>query len=595
MIIRSNCVQFKEFNQPHHVKSIPAATLWERMQELFKRCRLIKLNDDDGNQIQVNFQNLRNLAWSNLSHGLNTDQRNILRSWIYIKTPQELAQMCQMGDLQLQFRAYLEEPLYLRLLNNLNQILDQANNETEPYWKGVAPPVFHKQTLMNFILKLLDITEGVFDSSTNQETELIIQDLRKGLQEYKENKATHFSKEFFGLKSLNTFLAMLKDKSSIDISDEDKNFLVKFIQYAYPDLFPELQRPSAPPLIPKKTKLWELTQQLSEMIEDDWIDYVEMNRENKFLDKEANQALNWAIDKMKTVIILFHEVDEKQLFFQSLIYEVLIKIETLSIRLAHFNYDPDFNDRLKAKKYQFKTNLGFGREGFVFLVNKEGKEFALKKFFSPHITPRNLWWKYKFKESNLFKVHDSNVSRITDVIYAADGIAGVIMEYIKGKPLFDHASNGIPVQKIKKFARGILLGLKALHDEGIIHHDLKLENVMVDDQDHCILIDFGFSRNAAKLGPIKQSMGSIDYAGPELMTEGSHGSEVDLFAFGVLLFTLYAGRFPHRSHPSYAVSDKFSSILDDDARDLLEKLLKSAPSDRPNVDEVLAHPYFAKP
>ena len=86
--------------------------------------------------------------------------------------------------------------------------------------------------------------------------------------------------------------------------------------------------------------------------------------------------------------------------------------------------------------------------------------------------------------------------------------------------------------------------IEYLHNKRIVHRDLKLENILIDDRLNMKLVDFGFAcyRNIDKL---KSRRGTMAYMAPEIK-EGKQyrGTEIDLFSVGVILFVIVQGGFP---------------------------------------------------
>ncbi|KAM4589636.1 ribosomal protein S6 kinase-related protein-like [Fundulus diaphanus] len=83
-----------------------------------------------------------------------------------------------------------------------------------------------------------------------------------------------------------------------------------------------------------------------------------------------------------------------------------------------------------------------------------------------------------------------------------------------------------------------------LHDLGIVHRDLKMENILLSDQGHLRLSDFGLSRHLDRGGRAFTVCGTIQYMAPEVLSGGPYGHAADWWSLGILLFSLVAGEFP---------------------------------------------------
>lgn len=197
----------------------------------------------------------------------------------------------------------------------------------------------------------------------------------------------------------------------------------------------------------------------------------------------------------------------------------------------------------------------------------------------------------------------------------------VVMEFVKGENLCDHLrrTNATTLRLSEPEARGIFRQLCAavasLHDQHVIHRDLKLENVLVDRRGRAKLIDFGFSQfdysgsssSSGSDAVAKNFCGTPSYMAPEVVTSASYdGKSVDVWSLGVLLYVLLCGRFPfqgqsfHQLHRSVLQVSASSSIkgwsfpggLSKDVQNLIRTVLVVDPKKRPRVRDILSHPWM---
>ncbi|KAK2827029.1 hypothetical protein Q7C36_017955 [Tachysurus vachellii] len=97
---------------------------------------------------------------------------------------------------------------------------------------------------------------------------------------------------------------------------------------------------------------------------------------------------------------------------------------------------------------------------------------------------------------------------------------------------------------LKVFAAELGSALGFLHDFGIIHRDVKMENVLLSDQGHLRLADFGLSRRLEHGGRAFTICGTIQYMAPEVLSGGPYSHAADWWSLGILLFALATGKFP---------------------------------------------------
>lgn len=137
----------------------------------------------------------------------------------------------------------------------------------------------------------------------------------------------------------------------------------------------------------------------------------------------------------------------------------------------------------------------------------------------------------------------------------ADGIAYIAMEYVDGVTLRSRVARGpLPIADVVRYARQIADGLSKAHERGVVHRDLKPDNVMVDRDDRVKILDFGLARPAPEPGVTRDSgamtlhrgtvAGTPVYMSPEQARGAPVDPRSDVFSFGVLVYEALTGRAP---------------------------------------------------
>jgi serine/threonine protein kinase len=134
----------------------------------------------------------------------------------------------------------------------------------------------------------------------------------------------------------------------------------------------------------------------------------------------------------------------------------------------------------------------------------------------------------------------------------------LVLDYIEGEPLrFRLRSGPAPIEKAVDWGRQLAETLAYLHSHGIVHRDLKPENILVTPDDRLVIADFGTASlaGARRLTwkHLSESLGTPDYMSPE-QVQGSRGdARSDIYAWGVIMYEMLAGRVPFGGDNSLAV------------------------------------------
>jgi MAP/microtubule affinity-regulating kinase len=147
----------------------------------------------------------------------------------------------------------------------------------------------------------------------------------------------------------------------------------------------------------------------------------------------------------------------------------------------------------------------------------------------------------------------------------------------------------------------LMSAVEFMHAQDIAHRDIKLENILIEARSGKVkLIDFGFSCLSKER--LKIFCGTPSYMSPEIVSKKEYfGGPADIWACGVLIFTLICGTFPFKSITTEKELFRkinrgiFNYILPDlstEAKDLIKCMLNVEPSERPTATIVLSHPWF---
>lgn len=155
-------------------------------------------------------------------------------------------------------------------------------------------------------------------------------------------------------------------------------------------------------------------------------------------------------------------------------------------------------------------------------------------------------------------------------------------------PWYSRALNScgkLPIDMATYYLRQALVGLREIHGAKVVHKDLTLENLLLDEENNLIMIDFGSGESLDESEVCKRYVGHPDYAPREILERMPHSYEVDLGYLGVSFFKLVSGRFPERAGvPSLRRSEILPSSSGDerfeDYQALVSQLLIQDPKKR---------------
>lgn len=241
-----------------------------------------------------------------------------------------------------------------------------------------------------------------------------------------------------------------------------------------------------------------------------------------------------------------------------------------------------------------------GAQGVIHKMRYKGQLVAVKRLrfdVSSNAKERFLREVKALRRLN----HPSLVSLIDSIEH--DRTAYLIMEFIDGPSLekvFKDRGT-LPVERALKYMVEVAEGLVYLASQGIIHRDIKPSNVLIDDQEHARLVDFGLVRFAVShdmLTAPGQMVGSPSYMSPEQVRAQNLTSKSDIFSLGVTFFEALTGGRPF---PGNTPIELFTSILEDpppvekftgmpcgeDLKEIFLDLLAKDPEERPTPERAL--------
>ncbi|KAK3505146.1 kinase-like domain-containing protein [Neurospora crassa] len=315
--------------------------------------------------------------------------------------------------------------------------------------------------------------------------------------------------------------------------------------------------------------------------------------------------------------------------------------ETLNARSEYLDDDVDGCSRQRINQYLIKDEIGHGSYGAVRLATDQfGKEYAIKQFSKAQLRrraqsnilrhaprgPRNQsisrFSEQRLKEAKdaLFlireeiaimkKLNHPNLVQLYEVLDdPEDDSLYMVLEMCKKGVVMKMGIHGsvepLPEEQCRFWFRDLILGIEYLHSQGVIHRDIKPDNLLLTEDDVLKIVDFGVSEIFQKTDEMKTAKpaGSPAFLPPELCAKHGDvsGRAADIWSMGVTLYCLRYGKLPFAhdnqlemweaiktEEPQFPPDEKPEFL------DLMHKILEKDPAKRITMHELREHPWVTK-
>ena len=203
-------------------------------------------------------------------------------------------------------------------------------------------------------------------------------------------------------------------------------------------------------------------------------------------------------------------------------------------------------------RYRVIDRLGAGGMGTVYLAEQlsvGGRKVAIKVLHEQYARDEEFVGRFRREAHSAAALTHQRTVTIYDFGQTEDGNLFIAMEYVAGRTLKQVIQDeSLPVDRAVALGIQIAEALQAVHRAGVIHRDVKPENIMVREDDEIKLTDFGIARprDRTKTSFTRTGMivGTPEYMAPELFESGEFGVQSDIYALGIVLYEMLSGEVP---------------------------------------------------
>ena len=210
--------------------------------------------------------------------------------------------------------------------------------------------------------------------------------------------------------------------------------------------------------------------------------------------------------------------------------------------------------RILDDKFRLRACIGIGGSGVVYKADQIalGRTVAVKILAEELASDPRLVKRFHDEALAASRLNHPNTVSIIDYGQTPDGLLYIVMEYLRGPTLTHLLSreHPLPVARVLGIVSQVLSGIEEAHAAGVVHADLKCDNIVVEQRrtghDSVKVVDFGIARlvNAPRDGEDRNICGTPEYMAPEIISGAPPSFASDLYAVGIVLYELLSGQTP---------------------------------------------------
>lgn len=212
-----------------------------------------------------------------------------------------------------------------------------------------------------------------------------------------------------------------------------------------------------------------------------------------------------------------------------------------------------------AERYEILGKIGTGGMADVYKAkdHKLNRFVAVKVLKAEFREDTTFIHKFKSEAQAAAGLTHPNIVNVFDV-GDDEGVYYIVMELIEGITLKEYISKKgrLSIKEATSIAIQVSMGLEAAHSHGIVHRDVKPQNIIISTDGKVKVTDFGIARAASSNTISSNVMGSVHYSSPEQVRGGYSNEKSDIYSLGITLYEMVTGRVPFEGDTTVAIAIK---------------------------------------
>lgn len=210
--------------------------------------------------------------------------------------------------------------------------------------------------------------------------------------------------------------------------------------------------------------------------------------------------------------------------------------------------------------FEIIKHLGKGGMGDVYQAVQQplGRKVALKVLFSNNADDDESRKRFEIEAKAVSRLEHTNIVSLYDY-GIVNGLHYISMQYIDGVCLYDQIpKRGMSVEKVIDYSKQICRGLLYAHKSGIIHRDIKPQNIIIDKNNSCKITDFGIAQifREKSITMTGIAVGTPEYMSPEQASGKKLTQSTDIYSLGIVMYEMLTGTVPFTGKNAVAVAYK---------------------------------------